>query len=77
MSENCQVYRPKAASKPHKNDEYIYDEIKRLRKENAKTKSRPLSKRSQEDQALNTHRAQRQILENAGITQWLKASFIR
>ncbi|MGI9282858.1 MAG: hypothetical protein ACR2PX_24950, partial [Endozoicomonas sp.] len=28
--------RPDASSKPQNNDEYIYDELKRLRKENAK-----------------------------------------
>ena len=34
----ARYHRPKAASKPQKNDEHIYDELKRLRKENAKLK---------------------------------------
>ena len=43
-------HRPKVASKVEKNDEHIYDELKRLRKENAKLKKeRAILK--------NTHRA--------------------
>ena len=34
----AKYHRPKANSKPQKNDEYIYDELKRLRKEIAKLK---------------------------------------
>ena len=34
----ARYHRPKAASKPQKNDEHIYDELKRLRKEIAKLK---------------------------------------
>ncbi|OED50469.1 transposase, partial [Endozoicomonas sp. (ex Bugula neritina AB1)] len=32
----AKYHRPKAASKPQKNDEHIYDELKRLRKEVSK-----------------------------------------
>ncbi len=34
----AKYHRPKATSKPQKNDEHIYDELKRLRKENARLK---------------------------------------
>lgn len=34
----AKYHRPKASSKPQKNDEHIYDELKRLRKEVAKLK---------------------------------------
>ena len=34
----AKYHRPKASSQPQVNDEHIYDELKRLRKENAKLK---------------------------------------
>lgn len=34
----AKYHRPQVSSKPQKNDEHIYDELKRLRKENAKLK---------------------------------------
>ena len=34
----AKYHRPKATSKPQKNDEHVYDELKRLRKEVAKLK---------------------------------------
>nr|MDT0253646.1 hypothetical protein [Endozoicomonas sp.] len=34
----AKYHRPKAAGKAEKNDEHVYDELKRLRKENARLK---------------------------------------
>ena len=53
----AKYHRPKAASKPQKNDEHIYDELKRLRKEMGSSQQRYRTR----------HRELRRVLDLSGF----------